>query len=54
MDWIRLEKIVEDLKEKDSNKKKEKWYGALEGSSSCEKLKLLRSICDNRIKICDH
>ena len=32
VDWIKLDKIVEDLKEKDLDKEEERWYTGLEGS----------------------
>lgn len=53
MDWKKLEKIVKDLREKDSDEKKERWNRALVGSLGYKKLKLLRSLCDKRIKVCE-
>ena len=51
VDCNKLEKILEDLKEKDSVEEEKKWYRDLEGSSLYEKLVSLRSLCDKRIKI---
>ena len=53
VDWRKLNKIVEDLKEKDSDEEDEKWYKELEGSSPYEKLKTLRTFCDKRMKVCE-
>ena len=52
VDWEKVAKIVEELKEKDSDKEEEKRYRALEGSSPYKKLKWLRSLCDKRITVC--
>ena len=43
--------MVEDLKEKDSDKEKKKWYRDLKGSSPYKKLKLLRNLYNKRIKV---
>ena len=53
VDWKKLEKIVNDLKEKDSKEEEESWYRNLEGSSPYEKLKTLRKLCDKSIKVCE-
>ena len=53
VDWKKLEKIVEDLKEKYSDEEEKKWYRALEGSSPYKKLKSLRSLCNKTIEVCD-
>ena len=52
VDWRKLEKIIEDLKEKDLDEEEEKWYRDMEGSSPYEKLKSPRSLGDKRIKVC--
>ena len=51
--WKKLENIVEDLKQKDSDKEVEKWYREQKGKSPCEKLKTLRGLSDKRIKVCN-
>lgn len=52
VDWKKLEKRVEDWKEKDSDEKEEKWYRDIEGTSTYKKLKSLRSLCNKRINVC--
>ena len=53
VDWKKLEKMVDNLKEKDSDEEEETWYRGLEGSSPYEKLKTLKSLYDKRIKVCE-
>ena len=53
VDWKKLDKIVEDLKEKDSDKEKERWYRGLEGSTPYKKLKTLRNLYNKRMKVCE-
>ena len=53
VDWKKLNKIVEDLKEKESEEEEEKWYRDLDGSSPYEKLKTLRNLDDKKIKVCE-
>ena len=52
VDWKKLDKIVDDLKEKDLEEEEEKWYRGLRGSSPNEKLKSLKNLCDKKIKVC--
>ena len=52
VDWRKLDKIVEGLKERESDEEEERWYRGLEGSSPYEKLKTLRILCNKKIKIC--
>ena len=47
----KLEKLIEDLKEKDSDKEEKQWYRDLKGSLPYEKLKSQRSFCNRRIKV---
>ena len=51
VDWKKLEKIVGNLKEKNSDEEEGRWYRALKGSLLYKKLKLLRSLCNKRIKV---
>ena len=51
IDWKKLDKIVEDQKEKDLDEEEERWYRELEGSSPYEKLKTLETLCDKQIRV---
>ena len=51
VDWKKLNKIVEDLKEKDSDEEEKRWYRDLEGSSPYEMLKTLRTFCGKQIRV---
>ena len=53
VDWKKLQKMVEELKEKDLDEEEEKWYGELEGLLLYKNLKLLRKLYDKRIKVCE-
>ena len=52
VDWKKLDKIVDDLKEKNSDEEEERWYRGLQGLSPYEKLRTLRNLYDKRIKVC--
>ena len=52
VDWRKLERIVDDLKKKDSDKEEGRLYRGFEGSSPYKKLKTLRTLCNKRLKVC--
>ena len=49
--WKDMEKVVEDLKDKDLSQEEDSWYRHLEGSSLCEKGKTMRQLYNKRIKV---
>ena len=51
--WRKLEKIVQDLKEKDLDKEKQKGYWKLTGILLYKKMKLVRKLCKQEIKVCE-
>ena len=51
VDWKKLEKTIEVLKEKYLDEEEDKWYRELKGTLSYAKLKALRSFCDKRTKV---
>ena len=53
VDWKKLGKIVDNLKEKDSDEEEESWFRNQKGSSHYKKLKTLRKLSDKRIQVCE-